>query len=177
MSEFALVPYCEVDGVRNYSDSFLLDLHVRAEEEGTAGIVFMGSSILNGQSFLAAMKGKELFLYILYVNEEVAGMLWLNRFQYKWAQFHFCTFRKIWGRKTIELGKFALRKLLTMKEKDVFFFDMFVGVIPTRNRVALSYVKKCGGIVSGTLPLGVYDAATGKSEEATIITLTRGGLK
>lgn len=179
MSTFATVPYCEVDGTMNYADSFIMGLYDRMVEEGTAKGVFSGSGINCAKSFLKMAQsgsGNVLF-FILYVDSEPAGIAWLNRFQYKWAQFHFCTFKWAWGRKTVELGKFTLQKLLTMNSEGNYFFDMFVGIIPSSNRVGLAYVQKCGGVVSGTLPYGVYDQATGKSEEATIITLTREGLK
>jgi hypothetical protein len=177
MNDFTIVPYCKIDGVRNYSDTFIMDLYTRMQNDGTARSVFMGSSVNNRSSFLSMAKDKGCFLYILYAGDDLAGVVWLNRQQYRWAQFHFCTFKEVWGRKTVALGKYVLHKLINMGNGEEFFFDMFVGIIPSSNRVGLSYVQKCGGVVSGTLPYGVFNPSTGKSEEATIITLTREGLE
>ena len=176
-SEYAVVPYCEIDGVRNYSDTFIKGLFDRMALEGTAGSVFMGSGINDAQAFLDMAKSPGTYLYVLYCGEEPAGIAWLNRLQYRWAQLHFCTFKPVWGRKTIALGKHTLRELLHMGGPGRYVLDMLVGIIPSRNRVGLSYVKKCGGVVSGTLPKGIFNPHTGESEEATIITLTREGLE
>lgn len=179
MSEYVVVPYCEFDGVRTYKDSFIMELYDKMVEEGTADTVFSGSGIDSPKSFLAMAKGRpdEVLFYLLFVDGEVGGIAWLNRFQYRWAQFHFCTFKRIWGRETIGLAKHTLERLLTLGGEGNYLFDMFVGIMPSRNSVGLAYVQKCGGVVSGTLPYGVFNQTTGESEEATIITLTREGLR
>jgi len=173
MSDYAIVPYTEVDGIKNYSDSFIKSLYARMVKDGTANSVFAGVGITNEDDFLAMTKTEGLHFHVLYCGGNVSGIFWLNRLQYRWAQIHFCFFKEAWGKETVPLGNYALRQLLEMGSAERHIFDMLVGIIPSRNRVGLAFVQKCGGIVTGTLPRGVYNPETKDSEEATIISLTR----
>lgn len=177
-SRFFIYPYCEADGKRTFSDEQIRGLYRRMVEDGTAGLVFMGSGIDGEDAFLAVMQSPGTHPYVLFVQGLPAGIVWLNRIQYRWAQMHFCTFREVWGRTAVELGRHVNRTLLEMRDsRGRYCLDMLVGILPARNRLAVSYVRKCFGRITGELPRGVYNPQTGQSEKAYIITLTREGIR
>lgn len=171
---YGLVPY--YDG--NLADAFLALLFEQMKEDGSDSQVFFEREITTAEKWLEFVKSPGVHLFIPTCDGVPVGVCWLDRLQERWAQFHFCLFKNIWGHgRSVELGRWVLNRILSMKDEDGYLLDMLVGVLPTRHRLALRYVKKCGGKASGVLPLGVVNGDTGQSEEATIITLTREDLK
>lgn len=178
MQRYHMHPYCQIDGEWTFPEQDIRDIYGRMVEDRTVDMVFMGSGIDCEDRFVSMFRSDGVYPYVLFVDGRCAGTVWLNRIQYRWAQFHFCAFREFWGETTVELGRFCNTYLLNMKgEDDRYLFDMFVGILPARNRLAVRFVKKCYGTVSGELPKGVYNPGTGESEKAYIITLTREGLE
>jgi len=177
MDKFFMHPYCEIDGGWTFSDESIRSLYRRMIEDGTANAVFMGSGVADESQFLNMAQSEGTHLYVLLVKGLPAGILWINRAQYRWAQLHYCTFREFWGKTTIELGRWANKKLITMKDDEGnYLLDMLVGILPARNRLAVRHAQACYGIITGELPKGVHNPVTGESEKAYIITLTREGI-
>jgi len=151
-----LIPYCEIDGVRTFSDSYIREVYARMESEGTTGIVFCDGTIVSSDDFLQTMKYGENELYFLFDRETLMGMCWLNRFESRFARFHFNLFSDAWGANSVVYGKWTVDKLLYRKNGD-YCFDMFVGHVPSWNVRAINYVKKLGAKVLGELPHGTPD--------------------
>ncbi|BDQ36298.1 hypothetical protein SYK_06580 [Pseudodesulfovibrio nedwellii] len=170
---YGLIPYTE-----DIADEFLAMLFVQMQQDGTASQVFLEREITDAEKWIEFVKSPGCHLFIPFFDGVPVGVCWLDRFQEKWVQYHFCLFKNTWGHgKSVELGKWVLTKLLTMEDEHGYLLDMLVGILPTRHRLALRYVRKCGGQVGGLLPLGVFNGNTGQSEEATLITLTREDLR
>ncbi len=170
MTDFKLIP----DINSNMPDDFLLALFAQMEADGTASQVFLEREITDAEKWLQYIKSPGVHLYILFADDMPVGVCWIDRLQERWGQFHFCLFRQAWGhRSSVPLGKWVLNEILNMKDEHGYLLDMLVGILPSRNKVAMRYVLKCGGQKSGVLPLGVVNGATGQSEEATVITITR----
>lgn len=173
LTGYGLVPYSE-----KMTDDFLAFLFEQMQEDGTASQVFLEQEITDAEKWMDFVESPGVHLFVPFSEGAPAGVCWLDRFQEKWAQYHFCLFKGAWGHgRSIELGKWVLNKLLNMKDEHGYLLDMLVGVLPSRHRLALRYVRKCGGQVNGLLPLGVFNGKTGQSEEATLITLTREDLR
>lgn len=177
MSDYCMLAYAEIDGVRNFRDTQILALHDRLLAEGGAH-VFRDGSIRDGQDFLRMAKDPSVAFFVAYVQGQVAGAVWLNRRQARWAQCSYFTFREFWGLHATGLGRHCLSELLNMRAcSKEFMLDMLLGITPVDNRSAVRFALRCGWKRQGVLPCGVFDAATGKSQPAFIFTATREDLQ
>ena len=173
MTDFYMDLYAEVDGIRTYRDAEILELYRRLVAEGGAH-VFRDGSVKDETAFLHMAKAQGTAFFVAYVRGEIAGVVWLNRFQGRFAQCDFFTFKKFWGADAKGLGRWCLRSLLDMRAADgAYWLDMLVGVTPADNPSAVAFALRCGWKRRGVLPRGAFDAAAGVSSPAVLTTATR----
>ncbi|OEU65410.1 MAG: hypothetical protein BA863_17890 [Desulfovibrio sp. S3730MH75] len=171
-----LLPYCEQDGIRNLSDSFIENLYFRAEEEELTDMVFMDGSLSDSRTFLEDMKTRS-HLFVIVCGDEAAGFTWLNHFQHKTASVHFCLFRDFWGAKVKAIEQASLKSLLHLQDEHGYLFDMLTGNVPKKNRAACRRVRRSCMTVMGELPYGYFDAAQGESIPSMLSYATRESLE
>ena len=170
--KFQLFPYTEIDGIKTASDSVVRNLFKRTMADGLDKIVFYEGGIQTEDEFLSMAKGNVLFYFLMDDNKAI-GYMWLNRFENHTARQHYCVFKEYWGH-TIDIGKFTLRTLLNMKDKDDnFVFDLLTGFVPAWNKKAISFSLKCGGKSLGTVPNAIWNCDKQQSEDAVFIYYTR----
>lgn len=169
-----LIPYTSVDGIATFGDTFIKELYNRMVFDNTAGMVFYDGSVQSSDAFLRTMKFNQNALFILSVDDEISGIVWLNNFEQKSASFHFCFFSNIWGKDTALIGKKCFSILLDMKNKDEYLFDLVTGIIPVRNKKAIKWAEEIGAGVVGKLPLGAWIHEEQRSEDAIIFYVERG---
>ncbi|MCT4627934.1 hypothetical protein [Halodesulfovibrio sp.] len=166
---YKLVPYAS----GNFSDSIIRALYHRVVDEGLHSTLFYDGCITSADTFLETMQRIDTHLFILFANAEPAALVWLNRHQMRFMQFHFCVFRKFWGKAAREFAPKILSALVTLEEVGGgYILDSLMGIVPQKNKLACRYVTKWGR-VAGCLPLGAYNAQTKESEPALIISFTR----
>ncbi len=171
-----LIPYIEIDGQRNFKDSEIVSLYKKMGEEGTLNTVLSDGTIQDSQQFLSAMKS-DCRLHILLDEEpEPVAVVWLNRLEGKTARLHFCFFKKIWGKKTVEAGKFIVKQLLEYSYEKEYIYDSLIGRIPTSNVLAINFFKKIGVKFVGELPEGHWNHSMQRSEPALVVYMNRGCL-
>ena len=168
-----LVFYCEIDGIRTFRDSEIMALYARMVKEGTADTVFVDGTINSADEWLQAMKSEGNNLYVIYVEDEIAGVVWLNRLELKKARLHFCLFTLESERDSVEIGKEVVRYFMSMGVEDDYLFDLLYGIVPESNKKAIEYVKQVGAVHIGTMPHGLWNKITGKTEAAAILCYTR----
>lgn len=167
-----LLPYTEIDGIPTMTNSFIEGLYRRMQEDGTADTVFYDGTVRDAAGFLRKMRYENIALYAVYADRELAGVLWLNGFEGRFARCHWCVFSPYWGKGSVEIGKASLRQILALTEGGGrHLYDMLLGVLPSSNERAVAYCLKCGGKRAGAVPNLVY--MDGKSAEGTIIYYTR----
>lgn len=175
--EFLLDWYREIDGIRTYRDSEILELYRRLAAEGGAH-VFRDGSVKDEAAFLRMAKAPGTAFLVAHVRGRRAGVCWLNRFQGRFAQCNFFVFREFWGKDAKALGSWCLRKILSARTRDGdYLFDMLVGITPADNPAAVAFALRCGWVRRGVLPKGAFDAATGVSSPAVLTTATREELR
>jgi len=173
-----IVPYVEYDGMRTYSDTFICELYNRMEKEGTAQVVFSDGEIDNVSEFLSAMKYGANALYLVELKNEIAGIIWLNRFKSKTCHVHFCAFQEYWGHGSVEIGRSAISQVIHMKNADGgYSLDALLGLIPCNNVQAIKWLKKVGLKEVGVIPMALWNQDVGKSEDGLLLCLTREHLK
>lgn len=178
--EIRLVPYCEIDGIRSFSDSEIAELYDRMEHDGTAGTVFYCGSVKNRSGFVVKMKEPGTYLYVIMRRgdpegiTEKLGIVWLNRIEYKRAYFHFCLFSNAWGKKSEEIGKDVVSELINMRGRDgQYLFDCFLGIIPWANIEAVRYVRSCGARILCNVLCGSWNHKTLKNETGILFQYLR----
>lgn len=172
-----IMPYCEIDGVRNMTDTFVMSLWQRLEAEGLPPAFENSISYRNAGDWLADMKSRSSLLYVVYADDELAGCFWLNHFQERFCQFHFFFYRG-WKSRTVEIGLEVVRKVLSWKDKNGdYVLDMLLGISRSDNKVVKILTRETGWRVVGEIPCGFYDAERKESVPATVYCITREDLK
>lgn len=168
-----VVPYTYYDGIPTFRDSEIMNLYCRIIADGT-GYMFADGQISDQESFLIAMK--KSICGIVKDGESTAGVGWLNRIEDKKASFHFVVFKEYWGNQSVDVGRALCQFMLSIKNGDEYMFDMIWGMVPTSNRLAVKYLKRCGAVTIGELPCGLWDDRNKKSIPAMISYITRNEL-
>ena len=173
--KFDILTYGQRDGSRTLRDSFIMDLYDRMVNDGSDKTVFYAGHIDSRESFLKYIKNPSLAFYVLTVDGEVVGMTWLDHIEDKKAYNHFCVFSEFWGKDTVKLGRATLGRLINMQYGGQYVFDLFTGIVPVWNTLAIDFAVACGGKNLGIVPCGIWNAKKQKSESAAFIYYTREG--
>jgi len=169
-----VIPYTLIDGIPTFRDSEIVGFYTRMEKEGTASTVFSDGIINNARDFLAVMKSNLNMLYVIFVDDEQSGVFWLNRFEARFARMHWCLFSNQRGKDSIGIGVEVLRIIMNWKDRDgKYLYDMLLGIVPSSNKIAIGYCKKCGGVIQGEIPNAALE--NGKSVSGTVIYYRREG--
>lgn len=168
MEQFDVIPYIEIDGIRTFPDSDILSIYDRIIDEGKE-YIFKDGTILSRVMFLEIMKDGRTALYIIYYEEKLLGIIWLNRFEGRLARVHWCIFDGFSAKQKIQAGRYASEQIMEMKDaKGNYVFDLLLGYMPTTNNKAIQFTCLCGGIIGGTIPNLIWDSKEGKSEPGVI---------
>jgi hypothetical protein len=170
-----LVPYCEVDGIRLFTDTEVMALYDKISRDGLTEIVFPHGDITDARSFLEEMKTGSSNLYVVYVDDTIqAGIIWLNRFEGKACRVHFTSFSESWGMDTVHIGREAIKQILYMTNKHgEYVFDVLQGLTPSANIRAIRWLEKIGLKCAGEIPNVLWDAKKNESVNGTLMYLTR----
>ncbi|OPY89020.1 MAG: hypothetical protein A4E71_00100 [Smithella sp. PtaU1.Bin162] len=159
-----LSPYTAIDGIPTFKDSFIKGIFERMEDEGLIGQVFSDGSIKSSDDFLRIMKFGQNSLYVIFIENDVAGCCWLNGFEKRKADFHFCFFANLRGEEAVEIGRQVVIQLLNMENVNGDpIFDVLVGMVSEKNIAALRWCEKMKFGTLGVLPAGMWDEAEKRS--------------
>jgi len=169
-----LIPYQLVDGIPTFRDSDIRGLFDRMVSDGSADLCCRyGENIDDAKTFLRAMKRSLLF--VVYVDGEISGCIWLNGFEARWARCHWVLFSNQWGRDSEVIGRQVLQDIMNMKSEDgQYRWDVLIGFTPSANVRAVNYCRKSGGIILGEIPNVMWNKKTKESELGTIVYYVRG---
>jgi len=162
-----VIPYAHHDGIPTMRDSEIRTLYDLMERDGTNSLVFFDGHINNANDFCNFMKSSENILFVAFDDDDPVAFGWLSNFKYKTAQAHFCLFSKVWGERSVEIGKALVKNALATTG-----LDMLIGYVPGFNPVATKFAVKCGAVKLGKLPCGSVDK-NGNSYSTTIVYYTR----
>lgn len=169
-----LLAYTAIDGIPTMTDSEVMGLFDRMVEDKTVWHVFYDGSVKTREQFLHMMKHGHNQLFLVSVDREVAGIIWLNDFDSKRAYFHFCFFSNVWGQELPDVGRHCVMELLYMKRNDGYVFDALMGLTPEPNRLAHKWCKAMGFTVLGTMPKACWYERRKMSVPGTYYYVERG---
>lgn len=173
-----LIPYCEIDGIRTFSDSYMKGLFQRMIRDNTVELVFMDGSVVNEDEFITEMRNSMAFITIIDDDYEKPGAIqWLNRPQHRWIQHHVNAFSEYWATDwVVPVAKQNLSKMIRMTDStEQYMFDVFIGIVPQSNVPVLKLAEKIGMAKTGYIPNGIWNAYKQQSENAYLLTYTREG--
>lgn len=167
--QIKIIPYTEVDGIRTYRDSDIKALYEKVYRDGSGDTVFFDGSIRHADHFLELMKGPHNFLHIIYVDQKIVAMAWINRIEETHCYCHWLFFKEAWGDTIIyEVGQYLLAYLI-----DRYGFEVIMGITPNFNKLALRYLKRLGLQEAGTIPGILYHAKNDEAIPGTFMYITK----
>jgi hypothetical protein len=175
-STIDLIPYCNLPGKGwTFPDDQVIEFYSQMVKDGTFETVFCDGSIQSAFDFLDHMKDPRGQLFLVVSGHKPVAIIWLNDFQARWCQFHFCVFSHAWGDGIEEIGQYVIRQIMTMKTNDGsrYLHDMILGIVPQWNERAIEYVKEVGGKIMCRLPYACLDGKTGESIPGVLFCATR----
>lgn len=156
--DMVLIPYVEINGAWTINDETMKRLYGLMVAEQTNEIVFKAGSVMDEDDFIKAFKSPNVHMVLILTDTAPAAIVWIRDFGPNYAYGHFCMFKNIWGKKTIQAGQTAIDYFFSMKRPDGEpFFDLLIGVFPEDNEHALNLVKNLGFTVLGVIPKMLYD--------------------
>jgi len=168
MSKYTIVPY---DGKSNISDHTWHYIWNKIEEQGLKETIFCTEGIDSAYDFVTLMRhGVMPSIVVDNTTDpcEPVAMGWLADINNNKAGFgHFLFFKELWGtRDTVEVGRMAY---------DFWFngigMNVLLGIVPSFNTHAVSYIEKLGMKVLGEIPNLIQ--VRGSSSPAIIAYITK----
>lgn len=173
-----LMPYCEIDGIRTMRDSDVMALFDRMEKDGVISMVFFDGSVKTREGFLYEMKFGGSYLYVVLIEGQEAGCVWLNRFEARTAHFNWCLFSEFWGMEDKADVAVRARDILIAQKNPTtgeYIYDAFLGLMRKDNLRAIQLAKLGGVVVIGEIPNGIWNDAMQKSEPGILVCYPRDG--
>ena len=168
--EVKLLPYCEVDGIRSFTDSEIGYIYTMLEKEGKAEAAFCDGSVKSNPDFIQFMK-YDSKLWVVIIEKKVVGIAWLNNFGHNIAWGHFAFFKSTHN--TVKLYRETMRQLIFLEDTNGYVFSTLMGWVSSKNKIAIDMVKQAGMIKVGEIPNATYDYFDGKTYDAALFYITR----
>ena len=147
----ALIPYGEANGTRTVPDDLIVSLYHELDADGVIEAVFR-DDMQDAKAFVKSMKHPENLPVFVLVDGDILGVAWLNGIKKNCAFSHFVFVKRCLGKHSIEMGRRLLGYWFALPSGDGFIFDVLIGNIPARNRLAINYIKKLGYKELGKIP-------------------------
>jgi len=155
--------YREIDGIKNFPDSFIMSLWDRIEAEGKRDQVHPVSETYNRKDFLISCRSGRFHLWVFFKENKLFALMWVSNLRLKRAECHFCTFDGF-PRNIVNYSKLAQEMVI-----NYYGLDVLYGMTPSNNTKALKFLNKLGWKEIGILPQGSYIASEGKSIDSVIM--------
>ena len=153
--DVAIVPYSR----ETVDDAVLGWFWNEMEKDGLHKTVFYSGYVKSAYDFVAFIKTQAVAVFVVDKDSKVPmAMGWLTDPGDMRAFAHFCVLKEHWD-KSEQCGKMGLDYWLNK-----LGLNIVLGMIPTRNKHAISFVERIGMKIVGEIPMiapidGVYEPA------------------
>jgi hypothetical protein len=113
--------------------------------------------------------------YLLFYEDEISGLFYINDIGNKKCRGHFILLPNITGKNIYRLLEFCASNILYLKENDSYYYDVILGVTPVRNK-ANKIFKRLGRPI-GIIPNVLYDHRLKKTIDGHLTAFTRQEIK
>jgi len=159
---FSIMPYTKIDGIPTFTDSSIRSMYNRIVKEEKK-YIFSDGTIPDADAFVLMAKSQDTSFYVVYHNEVVVLVVWLNRFESAVARLNFCSLNGVPRETKIKAGKYLISELTGR------VFDLLIGHVPKTNEAAVKYAEICGAKILGEVPNLVWNESEKKSEPGIIL--------
>ena len=160
-----------------YGRACLTGVFARMQAEGTLERTFYDGTVRTCEAFLADVLRVGSLPFLVFWEGRPAGFTWYNTLEGRSARGHYVFFKAVWGRATsARIGRCIYEHVLTLRDGQGYLFDLILGLVARRNALAWKLPLHCGAFVIGEIPHGAYMAATGRTETAVLVGVTRESL-
>jgi hypothetical protein len=176
-AEYWIRPYLPGREDNGLDAEAMRGLYDRMEAQGLARSVFAPGAVHGREDFLALCREPGAAACAMGRGDETLALVWLNGFEGRAANLHFCVFREGWP-ESVAIGRFTLDALLNSRGPGrTPPLDLLLGATPASNRAARLYVRKVGFKVLGFIPHRFVNIHTGATEAGMVSFATRETLK
>lgn len=169
-----LIPYTEVDGIRNCPDSLFVSLFKEMETEGTFERVFFSVKNFSASTLLNIAKDPSNVAYFCADEKQIGALVWLTNFEGRSAQAHFIFLKPFRGFRAVKIGHSILHQLIFLKDAHgQYALDVLIGITPTSNTRACRFVQAIGMQSVGVVPNYLWDDYKKESVPGMITFCTR----
>lgn len=154
-SGIEIIPYSKIDGGSfNINDVFMGNVFDLMTREKTFDSLFPRESVKSAAEFLIVMKQPHNLVVLAFDDSEFVGLAWVNAIKEDFCFAHYWFSRKVWGKKSIVLGKTILKYWFCWRTQDdsECLFKVLLGETPATNSRAKAYNRRLGFTELGTVP-------------------------
>jgi hypothetical protein len=141
-----------VGGQWTLSDEVVLEFGGRAQAEGMLKHVFVDGSICTPEELLAMLKRPANVPIFIFAGRLAVGVAWLNGFSDRRTFGHFLFVKAGWGEFARRAGRLVLQYWRAFRVGDDPLFDVILGLVPSRNTLAIRFVQDIGLVRLGEIP-------------------------
>ncbi len=163
-----VLPYVELNGKWIVDDSVIASVFYKMVSDGTAETVFYEGEILSPEDFIRVLKSPGNLPCLVFVDEVIQGIAWLNELKGNHATAHFCVFKESWGQNSKDMGLAVLKYWFSFENNGKPLLDVILGVTPSEYRFALKFITDLGFKVVGEVPKVLYNVYKGAQSNAVL---------
>lgn len=172
-SKYRVIPYFrKPDGSWSIPEVDMVLLYRQLEAEGLNNKMFPFGGINNEIDFIIWFRNHENSMQVVSDDEGPLMVFWINKKHKRSCYFHFSCLKRSWGTFTKELFFVAANYIFGLKYEGKRIFDVIIGQLDSRNRVAIRFLRSIGVTILGEIPHYFEDISTGEFLPATMAYLT-----
>jgi len=169
-SDYAMIYYYFGENGWSLPDNIFALIWSKMKNEGSLKKVFYGGKCQKPNEMLDYFKQNNKITSVFFDGCEPVAIGWLMDICRNHAYAHFCTFKSVWGKDAIRIGRQCVDWWLSLKGADGPLFDTLIGHTPTENKLALRFIKALGFTEIGAIPKMGFDVYANKKIDITIST-------
>lgn len=169
-----ILPYVRMENGPSVPDETVRAVYQKIKLDGTFDTVFYDGSVRSEDEFFGLLRSPENYPIFILVDGVIGGVAWFNDLFRNRATAHFCGFKEVWGKHSVEMGKAALDYWFSFTKKDGSpMLDVILGVTPSEFKHAIKFIQSLGFKIIGEVPKVSYHANTSKYSSATLSYIER----
>lgn len=138
--------------VDHFDAAMAQEAYRRTKEDGLLYWVFASRefSVEKFRRYFAAGSGN--YPVLMFVDGAFAGYAWLNAVSDKRAFCHYCMFKDVWGKRTLQIARAVIEYWLNVPCETGYLFNVLIGSTPVENRKAIRFLKHIKFTEVGVIP-------------------------
>jgi RimJ/RimL family protein N-acetyltransferase len=142
----------QIDGEWILPDYELDRIFQKIRSQGLLKTTFWEERVQYYLQFEGMMKSPNNHPVLFYDGRVCVGLAWLSGVSGNFAFTHYCLFREVWGKRTLEIGQKALDYWFSWPGEDGPLLDVLIGILPGFNKRAHRFADRLGWKRLGEIP-------------------------